>query len=313
MATNSNTSWVLHLYFALTGHYLMNGVIIGQMTPNCQRSMMYSHSSTHGVPDSICNQHLPIIRCPNKSSHNHQQQHKSSLQPKQERYRRAPVNAVSTVTSDHSSTSSECRCAACDGPCHSLTKCQTFLDMPFEKRRDIVNRHQMCLNCLYPGHKLQDCRSMGTCRTCKSNRHHTLLHQSESASQPAPPSTSATNKKEGPVLVTYGTEPGDDVILSTARVKITHAGQTAVRRALMDSGSVPSLITHKLTNQLGLDRIQHTATFTHAGGELITSRHKVSLMLHAIHELRKPQPITVSCHVVDSLTNLSHRTTSTPS
>ncbi len=173
--------------------------------------------------------------------------------------------------------------------------------MPFEKRRDIVNRHQMCLNCLYPGHKLQDCRSRGTCRTCKSNRHHTLLHQSESASQPAPPSTSATNKQEGPVLVTYGTEPGDDVILSTARVKITHAGQTAVRRALMDSGSVPSLITHKLTNQLGLDRIQHTATFTHAGGELITSRHKVSLTLHAIHELRKPQPITVSCHVVDSL------------
>lgn len=216
---------------------------------------------------------------------------------RQDRNRRGPVATISSSNTAEATNSSELKCAACDGPRHSLQRCQVFQDMNVERRRELVNKARMCFNCLFPGHRARECRSRGSCRTCKSNQHHSLLHLPTPADQP----TNNTSAGEGNVLVTYGTEPGEDTILATAQVKVSNGPISVTRRVLMDSGAVPSLITLKLADQLGLEKTQHTAHFTHAGGELITSRHKVSVTLASTHSSEQAEPLSFVCHVVDSL------------
>ena len=49
-----------------------------------------------------------------------------------------------------------------------------------------VIRNKLCLNCLYPGHRVSQCRAKGRCAKCKG-RHHTAIHGIQIHNNPSSP------------------------------------------------------------------------------------------------------------------------------
>lgn len=58
---------------------------------------------------------------------------------------------------------------------HPLKYCKRFLSMGVRKRKELVERHNYCLNCLARSHTIRSCSSWETCKRC-DKLHHTLLH-----------------------------------------------------------------------------------------------------------------------------------------
>lgn len=80
-------------------------------------------------------------------------------------------------------------CPCCKEP-HPIARCQQFRTLSAKEKHDAAVKAALCLNCLRPEHKANDCTSKYTCRVCKK-KHHSWLHYAESAQpSPAPPSTS---------------------------------------------------------------------------------------------------------------------------
>ncbi|XP_017755225.1 PREDICTED: uncharacterized protein LOC108547286 [Eufriesea mexicana] len=66
------------------------------------------------------------------------------------------------------------RCPGCDGP-HAVYQCPRFLDATVFHRMEIARKAHLCLNCLQPDHRTDDCKA-GGCRVC-NQQHNTKLHQ----------------------------------------------------------------------------------------------------------------------------------------
>ena len=54
--------------------------------------------------------------------------------------------------------------------------CPKFINMPVLQRSDHLKANHLCFNCLAPGHKTAECRSLSRCRSCQG-RHHTMVHR----------------------------------------------------------------------------------------------------------------------------------------
>ncbi|XP_043065430.1 uncharacterized protein LOC122320886 [Drosophila ficusphila] len=73
-------------------------------------------------------------------------------------------------------------CHHCNGG-YILRRCPAFLDLEAWRRKEIVGRAKLCINCLSKAHALPRCTSNKGCLVC-GQRHHTLLHLLRAA-QPA--------------------------------------------------------------------------------------------------------------------------------
>ena len=162
-------------------------------------------------------------------------------------------------------------CRLCSGQRHLLNTCPRFRRMSVRDRMGIVRRHQLCRNCLAPGHWAGECTSGGTCQQCGS-RHHTLMHgvptpasglHARPAIEPAAgedphPANGQEEQAGGNVddipnrVVNRLASVKNGVILGTALVVVTGPfGKTTVR-ALIDSGSEATLITQRIQARLSL-------------------------------------------------------------
>lgn len=166
----------------------------------------------------------------------------------------------------------------CQSP-HPLRKCYKFLHLTPIERRGEAEKHGICLNCL--GHKTSEpCNSSGTCKECKSNKHHTLLHINQntvssyahqSASNTTPHNNQNTNQS---VNVNHSNQTTQQlpissfvsnnltntnsnyVLLSTALVDIRNSNGEFIRlRALGDQGAQHSIITERAHQRLKLKSI----------------------------------------------------------
>jgi hypothetical protein len=79
-------------------------------------------------------------------------------------------------------------CVKC-GADHPLRNCPTFLNMTVEQRYATTKELNLCGKCLIPRHVAKNCRSKFNCATCKSSRHHTLLHKEGFVRGPPQPGT----------------------------------------------------------------------------------------------------------------------------
>lgn len=179
-------------------------------------------------------------------------------------------------------------CPMCHSP-HPLRKCYKFLHLSPAERKVEVDKLGICINCL--GHKSSDsCNSSGTCKECKSNKHHTLLHlNSNSAastvtqnhnqnlnhpsSSTAYPSASNTisnhnqnliQSHQAPLSIPIGNLISNNltntnsnyVLLCTALVDIRNIDGDFIRlRALIDQGAQHSIITERAHQRLKLKSI----------------------------------------------------------
>lgn len=62
----------------------------------------------------------------------------------------------------------------CKGP-HTIYKCEEFLKLSINDRKERVRNLNLCENCLRTGHTKANCQ-LGPCRLCKTKKHNSLLH-----------------------------------------------------------------------------------------------------------------------------------------
>ncbi|XP_071579730.1 uncharacterized protein [Temnothorax nylanderi] len=153
---------------------------------------------------------------------------------------------------------------------HYISKCPRFLKLSPRERQSTARDSKLCLNCLRPGHGMNNCPSAWTCRTC-GVKHHTLLHFDQSAnsdstpaSVTAPPvildSANAPQSEDKPI-VTMASLANRVVLISTVRVEVIDAyGNALPVRVLLDSASQANFITEGCLQRGGFRRTKHSAT-----------------------------------------------------
>ena len=170
-------------------------------------------------------------------------------------------------TSTFVSTTNPQRCAACSQN-HKIMQCAKFQAMDVSTRFNLARANHLCRNCLSPMHSSNECLSQTNCRKC-NKRHHTMLHfanntpvsnaSMQNASDKATCSESSTNVEHSTVVETQTTcltshkLSVPSVLLGTAIVLASDsAGMWKPIRALLDSGSEASYITHACAERLKL-------------------------------------------------------------
>ena len=140
---------------------------------------------------------------------------------------------------------------------HYAWFCTLFEQLSVAKRREHVKQHNLCNNCLKPGHLAADCRSVYKCKSCQGP-HNTLLHEkrSQAAAPPAQVSTNATRN--------YSTPHLKDNLMMTSQVLLTGpTGMTLIARALLDSASSLSIVSTEATKLLALRRQDSSVSISH--------------------------------------------------
>lgn len=161
-------------------------------------------------------------------------------------------------------------CPACKAPAHSLYTCSKFKSLPYDQMSSIVKSHNLCLNCLKPGHRSKQCNSTQRCRRCQKP-HHTLLHLEVKTDNPPPhPKQKDNPPPENVKTVSIVAQTGlksTRMLLMTCRVQvITPQGMITHARALLDCASSSSFISEHLVQHLCLPRSKRTAQISGIAG-----------------------------------------------
>ena len=146
---------------------------------------------------------------------------------------------------------------------HYCYHCNLFKAYTPKQRKDHVTTHNLCMNCLKPGHTAEQCRSLYKCSVCKA-KHNSLLHDDTAAlSSPALGLASAS------AIIPDG-------LLMTANVLVTGTnGVTRTARAFIDGGSSVTLISNKLKTALALKPTGQNMSIDGVAGFVGETQHPV--------------------------------------
>jgi hypothetical protein len=145
---------------------------------------------------------------------------------------------------------------------HTIHHCETFKGRSAEERREQVNHLRLCLNCL-GRHRVRDCGSKNTCRTC-AQRHYTLLHNYYK--RPDPPTRAPESDPSASVNMVRPLHLNRVVLIATAQVIVcSPTGKQTQTRALLDSGSEITLIAEHVVHQLQLPRTSSSVNICEIG------------------------------------------------
>jgi len=168
------------------------------------------------------------------------------------------------------------KCKLCSGE-HGLWQCNTFKELPVEKRWEKAKELRACFRCLSTSHMSAACKRARSCKIdgCRSN-HHQLLHaprqeKSTSEATAAKVSTTSESTKPLPVATTVERsqgpmegEPSPSYVTSLPVINkeylplrtvpvVLRNGMKSVRiNALLDDGSTKSYLNEDVANSLGL-------------------------------------------------------------
>ncbi|XP_029160026.1 uncharacterized protein LOC114932018 [Nylanderia fulva] len=170
----------------------------------------------------------------------------------------------------HVTNTSAMKCPVCQKP-HLLFACPEFRNKPASERREIAQRVRCCYNCLSTKHNRKNCQSKHTCQQCQQ-KHHTLLHEGDTSKvNEARSPTASTSTADEPVsinthVVSRVNFSKTGILLATAWVAVHSAtGTRDVVRALLDQGSVTTLISERLAQRLRLKRSRVSVSITGIG------------------------------------------------
>ncbi|KAL6419839.1 hypothetical protein ACFW04_011153 [Cataglyphis niger] len=177
------------------------------------------------------------------------------------------------------------RCSLCRQE-HYIMLCDAYKAKTALERRQHVERHQLCFNCLGK-HKMSDCPSKRTCSFCDA-RHHSTLHDAYN-SEIVKSSLSANRSAKASA-----------VLLAMARVRVADRfGVLHSARALIDQRSEVSIIAESLAQRLQLARSPAATSIVGVGGQPASARGRVEF---ALTPLRDGPPLRVSALVLKRLT-----------
>ncbi|XP_011258374.2 uncharacterized protein LOC105252613 [Camponotus floridanus] len=160
---------------------------------------------------------------------------------------------------------------------HSLF--QSFSAYTPLQRYDYIKKENRCINCLGCKHSQKNCKSVRSCKTCHQ-RHHTLLHFTDDSKPNKGESASIVESKDvkpnnevASHLMSNIMMPRSTILLATARVRIYSPHGCCVRaRALLDQGSVATLISSNIAQYLRLAKVKRITRITGIGESQSVSR-----------------------------------------
>ena len=157
----------------------------------------------------------------------------------------------------------ELKCPSCKRN-HWLSQCDAFKKLSLSNRYQFVRANKLCVNCLVPGHFVQDCPKRSFCRIqgC-TKKHSTYLHVKETppsqneieAGQTEPPATPNAAHASNSYLnvnasqVSSGSVVGLSIV--PVKVKVKGSSKKVLTYAFLDSGSNTSFCTEDLLRKLG--------------------------------------------------------------
>ncbi|XP_076289815.1 uncharacterized protein LOC143213646 [Lasioglossum baleicum] len=214
----------------------------------------------------------------------------------------------------HTTMQTDRSCPLCKAD-HPLHRCKTFRDKTISQRFEYVKQGSRCINCLSAKHNTRSCPSSYTCHTCKK-RHHTLLRfdnavKSETEREACLASTTSdANAMRIPShSVLQTTALSAHILLATARIDVHSSSNRTQRvRALLDQGSVVSIINENLAQRLRTPRSRVSISITGVGdGE---TRCTAATTLTIASTRRTESTYSTNALIVKSLLNyLPHRVT----
>ena len=157
----------------------------------------------------------------------------------------------------------ELKCPSCKRN-HWLSQCEEFKKLSISNRYQFVRANKLCINCLVPGHFVQDCPKRSFCRVqgC-TKKHSTYLHakemppgQSGKESQTEPPATLSAAQASNSYLSSVGASQGTSgpvigLSIVPVKVKVKGSNKKVLTHAFLDSGSNTSFCTEDLLKKLG--------------------------------------------------------------
>lgn len=172
--------------------------------------------------------------------------------------------------------------------------CPDYKGISSEERREKVNTHQLCLNCLGQ-HADADCPSTSRCYLC-GERHHTSLHEDF---------RDGTTPRNVVHHAQDCSKVSGKVLLATAVINVTdHLGRRHAVRALIDQGSEITMMTEGLAQRLHLPRLASPVDIYGVGGQqLARARGRATLNISAN---KADDSIRVSAVILPKLTAYTH-------
>ena len=165
-----------------------------------------------------------------------------------------PVKDVPTASSLLTGDST-INCCFC-GQSHTSEVCAKVTDVGH--RKQILIKAGRCFLCLWKHHLSKNCRSSMRCSNCQGRHHITICNKGQGAAQQVQPTRTPCNqttKRGETAAVSMYVSAKTSVLLQTARVLVYNpdrARPVMVTRAILDSGSQRSYISHKLREELSL-------------------------------------------------------------
>jgi hypothetical protein len=149
-------------------------------------------------------------------------------------------------------------CVVCKSEKHPLYACSKFKAMSQERMKTTIKNHELCMNCLKPGHFVRQCPSTHKCRKCQKP-HHTLLHIDEKLPDPQGRGANSTEPLNSIVSHISQAVVKSHVLLMTCRVQVV----------TVDGSSTPASLTPD--RPLHLSRSDWRSAYVYLG-HLITHK-----------------------------------------
>ena len=196
-------------------------------------------------------------------------------------------------------------CVVCKMAKHPLYACEKFKTLPHQRMLAIVREHDLCMNCLRPGHFLKQCPSGQKCKKC-SKPHHSWLHVDVESRQRTQ-SPAAEKEKMTTIQTSHlsQTKQNCQALLMTCQIKVVgHDGMITQARALLDSASSVSFISERLAQHLRLPRRSHNIRISGIGGSAVHSSSR-GLVKFGVTSLNTGgKTISIEAVVLPKITNV---------
>ena len=156
---------------------------------------------------------------------------------------------------------------------HSLYGWRVFYGLPQTQKMTTVRDNGLCLNCLRPGHFVNQCSSAQKCNKCQKP-HHSWIHINIWDKEAKVPDTAPPSKDNLGVVTKHTSQSSSfrQVLLMMCQVRVKSPdGHTTKARALLDSASSASFITKCLAQHLHLLCCHHNMTISDIKGASMKS------------------------------------------